>query len=65
MEDYKTDKYKDDKYVDDNIDKETVFRPFQDEVVEEKEGEMDRITDKIKNIKGVKEVEVIGLTRSL
>jgi len=34
-------------------------------VVEEKEGEMDRITDKIKNIKGVKEVEVIGLTRSL
>ena len=34
-------------------------------VVEEKEGEMDRITDKIKNIKGVKEVEVVGLTRSL
>jgi elongation factor 1-beta len=34
-------------------------------LVEEKEGEMDRITDKIKNIKGVKEVEVIGLTRSL
>jgi len=34
-------------------------------LVEEKEGEMDRITDKIKNIKGVKEVEVVGLTRSL
>ena len=34
-------------------------------LVEEKEGEMDRITDKIKNIKGVREVEVVGLTRSL
>jgi len=34
-------------------------------LVEEKEGEMDRMTDKIKNIKGVKEVEVVGLTRSL
>ncbi|MDI6826095.1 MAG: elongation factor 1-beta [Candidatus Aenigmarchaeota archaeon] len=34
-------------------------------LVEEKEGEMDRITEKIKKIKGVKEVEVIGLTRSL
>jgi translation elongation factor aEF-1 beta len=34
-------------------------------VVDEKEGEMDRITDKIKKIKGVKEVEVTGLTRSL
>jgi len=34
-------------------------------LVEEKEGEMDRITDKIKNIEGVKEVEVVGLTRSL
>ncbi len=34
-------------------------------LVEEKEGEMDRITDKIKNIKGVKEVEIVGLTRSL
>jgi len=33
--------------------------------VEEKEGEMDRITDKIKKIKGVKEVEVTDLTRSL
>lgn len=34
-------------------------------LVEEKEGEMDRITDEIKSIKGVKEVEVISLTRSL
>ena len=34
-------------------------------VVEEKEGEMDRITDQIKKIKGVREVEVVGLTRSL
>jgi translation elongation factor aEF-1 beta len=34
-------------------------------VVDEKEGEMDRITDKIKKINGVKEVEVTGLTRSL
>ena len=34
-------------------------------LVDEKEGEMDRITDKIKNIKGVKEVEVVALTRSL
>jgi translation elongation factor aEF-1 beta len=33
--------------------------------VEEKEGEMDRITEKIKKIKGVREVEVIDLTRSL
>jgi elongation factor 1-beta len=34
-------------------------------LVDEKEGEMDRITDNIKSIKGVKEVEVVGLTRSL
>lgn len=34
-------------------------------IVEEREGEMDRITDKIKSIKGVREVEVVGLTRSL
>jgi len=34
-------------------------------LVDEKEGEMDRVTDKIKKINGVKEVEVIGLTRSL
>ncbi len=34
-------------------------------LVEEREGEMDRITDKIKKINGVKEVEVTGLTRSL
>ena len=34
-------------------------------LVEEKEGEMDRTTDRIKSIKGVKEVEVVGLTRSL
>jgi elongation factor 1-beta len=34
-------------------------------LVEEKEGEMDRVTEKIKNIKGVKEVEIIDLTRSL
>lgn len=46
MEDYKTDKYKDDKYVDGNIDKETVFRPFQDEVVEEKDVEKIRFVEK-------------------
>jgi len=34
-------------------------------LVDEKEGEMDRVTDKIKSIKGVREVEVVGLTRSL
>lgn len=34
-------------------------------LVEEKEGEMDRITGKIKGIKGVREVEVLSLTRSL
>jgi len=34
-------------------------------LVEEKEGEMDRITNQIKNIKGIKEVEVVGMTRSL
>jgi len=34
-------------------------------LVEEKEGEMDRITNQIKKINGVKEVEVVGLTRSL
>jgi elongation factor 1-beta len=34
-------------------------------LVDEIEGEMDRITDKIKKIKGVKEVEVINFTRSL
>jgi translation elongation factor aEF-1 beta len=34
-------------------------------LVEEKEGEMDRITERIKKIKGVKEVEIIDLTRSL
>ena len=34
-------------------------------LVEEKEGEMDKIIQKIKSIKGVKEVEVLELTRSL
>ena len=34
-------------------------------LVEEKEGEMDRITDEIKKIKGVREVDVKDLTRSL
>ena len=34
-------------------------------LVEEKEGEMDRITNRIKKINGVREVEVVGLTRSL
>ena len=34
-------------------------------LVEEKEGEMDRVTEKIKDINGVKEVEVLGLSRSL
>jgi elongation factor 1-beta len=34
-------------------------------LVEEKEGEMDRITNQIKKINGVNEVEVVTLTRSL
>jgi translation elongation factor aEF-1 beta len=34
-------------------------------LVEDKEGEMDKVTDKIKKIKGVKEVEVVDLTLSL
>lgn len=34
-------------------------------IIDEKEGEIDRITDEIKNINGVREVEIIGLTRSL
>ena len=34
-------------------------------LVEEKEGEMDRITEQIKKIKGVKEVEITDMTRSL
>jgi len=34
-------------------------------LIEEKEGEMDRITNEIKKIQDVKEVEVKGLTRSL
>ncbi len=34
-------------------------------LVEEKEGEMDRIMNEIKKIQDVKEVEVKGLTRSL
>jgi len=34
-------------------------------LVEEKEGEMERVTEKIKGIDGVREVEVLGLTRSL
>ena len=34
-------------------------------LVEEKEGELERITDVIKKIEGVKEVEVKDLTRSL
>ena len=34
-------------------------------LVEEKEGEMDRITEEIKKIDGVKGVEVTGVTRSL
>ena len=34
-------------------------------LVEEKEGEMDRITNQIKNIEGVKELEVVNLTRSI
>lgn len=34
-------------------------------LVEEKEGEMDRVTEKIKSIDGVREVEVLGMTRSL
>jgi elongation factor 1-beta len=34
-------------------------------LVKEKEGEMDRVTEKIRSIDGVREVEVIALTRSL
>jgi translation elongation factor aEF-1 beta len=34
-------------------------------LVEEKEGELDRMIEKIKKINGVKEVEVVDLTRSL
>jgi len=34
-------------------------------LVEDKEGEMDKVTNKIKKIKGVKEVEVVDLTLSL
>jgi len=34
-------------------------------LVEEKEGEMERVTEKIKSIDGVKQVEVLGMTRSL
>jgi translation elongation factor aEF-1 beta len=34
-------------------------------LVDEIEGELDRVTDKIKSIKGVREVEVVDLTRSL
>jgi len=34
-------------------------------LVEEKEGEMDRITNEIKKIHGVREVEVKDLTRSI
>ncbi len=34
-------------------------------LVEEKEGEMDRITEQIKSIEGVREVEVTNVTRSL
>jgi len=34
-------------------------------LVEEKEGEMDRITKEIQEIDGVREVEVVGVTRSL
>lgn len=34
-------------------------------LVEEKEGEMDRITEEIKKIDGIREVEVTGVTRSL
>lgn len=34
-------------------------------LVEEKEGEMERVTQEIKGMGGVKEVEVINLTRSL
>ena len=34
-------------------------------LVDEKEGEMDRITKEIQKINGVREVEVVGITRSL
>jgi len=34
-------------------------------LVEEKEGEMDRITEEIKSIQGVRGVEVTNVTRSL
>lgn len=45
-EEYKTDKYKDDKYVEDEIDRETVFRPFREEVPEEERIERVRIIEK-------------------
>ena len=45
-EEYKTDKYKDDKYVEDEIDRETVFRPFREEVPEEERIEKVRIIEK-------------------
>lgn len=45
-EEYKTRKYKDDKYVDEEIDKETVFRPFREEVPEEERVERIRFVEK-------------------
>ena len=45
-EDYKTDKYKNDKYTDDEIDKETIFRPFREEVPEEERIERIRVVEK-------------------
>jgi len=45
-EEYKTDKYKNDKYVEDEIDRETVFRPFREEVPEEERVEKIRIIEK-------------------
>ncbi len=47
MEDYKIDKkYKDDKYTEDNIDSETVFRPFREEIPKEEFVEKVRLVSK-------------------
>lgn len=64
MEDYKDDKYtKKDKYVSENIDKETVFRPFQDEVPEEERVEKIRVTS-MQALPSMQEDEIEPLKRA-
>ncbi|UCD07343.1 MAG: hypothetical protein JSW41_06010 [Candidatus Aenigmatarchaeota archaeon] len=47
MEDYEMDKkYKDDKYIEDNIDSETVFRTFREEIPKEELVEIVRVVAK-------------------